>query len=376
MPKNIVICCDGTSNQPSTDMTNVAKLYFTLVKDPLTQTTFYHPGVGTMEPPGALTWTEKTLTVLDGLAMGGGIQNDIRDAYVFLCDTFSPGDRVFIFGFSRGAYTARALTGLLKMYGLIQSGNAPLAPYAIRMIFAINRATLRNDKATADRVFELAHRFNATFSRSCQPYFVGLWDTVSSVGWFAHPTHLPFTANNADIAIARHAVAIDEHRAFFPPNLWWPAPPTPGPRDLVQVWFPGVHCDVGGGYPEGPESAQSKYPLAWMIGEASKAGLLVDATRRDDILGITSGSGYQPASVEFPLHESLTGWWRLAEFIPKPYYDRATKRRTWRANLFRRRDMTEFPTPPDPPVPLVHACAYLRGTEYIKRLPPNAQRVD
>jgi uncharacterized protein (DUF2235 family) len=376
MPKNIVICCDGTSNQPASDLTNVAKLCFTLINDPLRQLTFYHPGVGTMEPPGALTWTEKTATILDGLAMGGGIQNDIRDAYVFLCDTFSSGDQVFIFGFSRGAYTARALTGLLKMYGLIEPGNAPLAPYAIRMMFAINRATRRNDKKTADKVFELASRFKVTYSRSCHPHFVGLWDTVSSVGWLAHPTHLPYTANNADIAIARHAVAIDEHRAFFPSNLWWPAQPNPGPKDLLQVWFPGVHCDVGGGYPEGPESAQSKYPLTWMIREAVQAGLLVDRARVDDILGVAPGSKYQKASVDFPLHESLTGFWRLAEFIPKPYYDRATQRRTWRANLFRRRDMSALPKPPDPPIPLVHGSAYLRGPEYVKRIPSNAQRVD
>ncbi len=368
MPKNIVICCDGTSNQPAHEMTNVAKLYFTLVNDPLRQVTFYHPGVGTMEPPGALTWSEKTVTVLDGLAMGAGIQNDIRDAYVFLSDSFVPGDQLFVFGFSRGAYTARALTGLLTMYGLIEPGNGPLAPYAIRMMFAINRATARKDDATAKRVFDLAERFKATYSRVCRPHFVGLWDTVSSVGWFAHPTHLPYTRNSPDIAIARHAIAIDEHRAFFPPNLWWPAAHDPsGPKDLVQVWFPGVHCDVGGGYPEGSQSAQSKYPLAWMIREAEKAGLIVDPARRDDILGITPGSRYVKASVEYPLHESLKGFWVLAEFLPKPHYDMKTQRTSWRANLFRRRQM--------PPSPLVHESAFLRGGDYLKRIPADAQCV-
>lgn len=369
MPRNLVICCDGTSNQPAADMTNVAKLYFTLENDPARQITFYHPGLGTMEPPGALTPAEKFTTVTLGLAMGRGIEDDIRDAYVFLADYYLLGDQVFLFGFSRGAYTARGVAGLLRMYGLIEPGNAPLAPYAIRMMFAINRAQDRKDDETAKQVFTLAARFRATYSRKCQPHFVGVWDTVSSVGWFAHPTRLPYTANNPDVAISRHAVAIDEHRAFFPSNLWRPSLEVPsGPKDLQQVWFPGSHCDVGGGYPEGPQSAQSKYPLEWMIREARAAGLLVNQSKVDDILGISSNSHFQKASVQFPPHESLTGWWTLAEFIPKPYYDYATGRRRWRPNLFRRRVM--------PPGALVHASAFLRGKPYTDRLPPDAQRVE
>lgn len=369
MPRNIVICCDGTSNQPAHDMTNVAKLYFTLENDPGRQITFYHPGLGTMEPPGALTRPEKFTTVTLGLAIGRGVEDDIRDAYVFLADHYDPGDQVFLFGFSRGAYTARALAGLLKMYGLIEPGNAPLAPYAIRMMFAINRARDRNDDEAAKQVFGLAARFRNTYSRQCKPHFVGLWDTVSSIGWFAHPTRLPYTANNPDVAIARHAVAIDEHRAFFPPNLWRPSAEQPsGPTDLRQVWFPGSHCDVGGGYPEGPQSAQSKYPLAWMINEACAAGLLANQDKVDDVLGVSPNSHYQRANTQFPLHESLTGWWVLAEFIPKPHYDYATDQTSWRANFFRRRVL--------PPGALVHASAFMRGEAYTDRLPADAQRAD
>lgn len=369
MAKNIVICCDGTSNQPATDMTNVAKLRYALENDPTAQITFYHPGVGTMEPPGALTRFQRFWTVTLGLAIGLGIQDDIRDAYVFLVDRFEPGDRVFIFGFSRGAYTARALAGLLRMYGLIEPGNGPLAPYAIRMMFAINRARSRKDDQAASNVFELAQRFRETYTRECKPHFLGLWDTVSSVGWFSHPTRLPNTANNPDVAISRHAVAIDERRSFFPSNLWKPKTEGPsGPRDLQQVWFPGSHCDVGGGYPEGNESAQSKYPLEWIMREARAAGLIFNEARASEVLGMTSGSRYTPRSVNFKLHNSLKGWWILAEFIPKPYYDFDTGQRSWRANLFRRRPMPEGS--------LVHASAYLRGNDYCKRLPPGAGRVD
>jgi len=368
MGKNVVICCDGTSNQPADDMTNVVKLYFALENDPARQITFYHPGLGTMEPPGALTWGAKVATTTLGLAMGRGIQDDMRDAYVFLVDHYSSDDQLYIFGFSRGAYTARALAGLLRMYGLIQPGNAPLAPYAIRMMFAINRARKKGDDKTAEEVFTLAQRFRDTYSRPCNPHFIGLWDTVSSVGWFAHPTHLPYTANNPDVAIARHAIAIDERRAFFPPNLWRPdLKKTPsGPANLKQVWFPGSHCDVGGGYPEGPQSAQSKYPLEWMLGEARAAGLLLNQGRVDEVLGRSPNSSYHKPCVDFPLHESLIGWWRIAEFVPKPHYDYATDRTDWRANLFRHRIV--------PPGALIHESAYLRES-YSQRLPADAQRV-
>jgi uncharacterized protein (DUF2235 family) len=370
MPRNVVLCCDGTSNQPADDMTNVVKLYFALdTSDSTQQIAYYHPGLGTMEPPGALTPDEKFATVTLGLATGRGIQDDIRDAYVFLADYYLQGDRVFIFGFSRGAFTARAIAGLLKMYGLIAAGNAALAPYAIRMMFAINHAEKHGDSQTVNQVFELAQRFRETYSRDCKPRFVGVWDTVSSVGWLSHPTHLPYTANNPDVAISRHAIAIDEHRAFFPPNLWRPSPQPPsGPVDLQQVWFPGSHCDVGGGYAEGPESAQSKYPLAWMLREAQAAGLLLDAAKVSEILGKSPGSRYQEASVDFPLHESLKGWWRLAEFMPKPCYDYATRKTTWRPNLFARRVL--------PPNAWVHESAYLRGPDYLKRLPPGTRRVN
>src|SRR5215212_195135 len=140
MPKNIVLCCDGTANEFSQDRTNVVKLFYTLVEDPARQVAYYHPGLGTMEPAGALTTFSRKITRLLGLAIGYGLENDIRDAYVFLMNCYEPGDSVSLFGFSRGAYTVRAVASLLHMYGLIPKGNDPLVPYAIRMLRAINKA--------------------------------------------------------------------------------------------------------------------------------------------------------------------------------------------------------------------------------------------
>lgn len=365
MSKNVVLCCDGTANEFAQDKTNVVKLFATLVHDPARQVAYYHPGVGTMEPPGALTTIGRKITKGLGLAIGYGLQADIRDAYVFIMNHFEVGDRLFLFGFSRGAYTVRAVASLLHMYGLLRSGNEPVVPYAIRMMMAIMNIHDR-DTPNLNRLnsyFNLAREFKDYFCLSCGPHFVGVWDTVSSVGWIENPLRLPYTADNPDISIGRHAIAIDEHRAFFRTNLWRPEP-NGGPKDIKQVWFPGVHCDVGGGYPES-ESALSKIPLQWMIREAEQAGLLTDEARVSLVLG-GAGHGYVAPNPTGPMHESLTGFWNLAEFVPKRHYDWRRKTETHTMNLYRRRTI--------PPESLIHESAYQRGSEYIKRLPSDGQR--
>ena len=372
MPKNIVICCDGTANEFTRDRTNVVKLFFTLRHEPGRQVAYYHPGLGTMEATGAVTSIGRKVTKLLGKAIGYGLEADVRDAYVFLMNCYEEGDRVYLFGFSRGAYTVRAVASLLHMYGLIRPGNEPLVPYAIRMMMAITMLAKRNaDKSSPTGVqiagyFSLAEQFKDHFCRTgCNPYFVGIWDTVSSVGWIESPVRLPYTASNADIQIGRHAVAIDERRAFFRTNLWHPKPGE-GPKDVKQVWFPGVHSDVGGGYPE-EQSGLAKIALAWMLREAMAANLQTDPARVDLVLG-RAGGGYAEPCAKAKLHESLTLLWWPAEFIPKHHYDWQQKRETRRMNLFRRRTI--------PPGSLIHRAAYERGESYAKRLPADAIRVE
>ncbi|MDR3703147.1 MAG: DUF2235 domain-containing protein [Candidatus Sulfopaludibacter sp.] len=348
MPKNIVICCDGTANEFARDRTNVVKLYYALEHDTAAQIAFYHPGLGTMEPAGALTPPARYITRGLGMAMGYGLSSDIGGAYTFLMNNYQDDDFVYLFGFSRGAYTARAVCSLLTMYGLIRPGNDPLVPYAVRMMLAIDRArklkerrgssTPQEDDAVAG-YFQLAEDFKRSMGREgCNPYFVGVWDTVSSVGWVADPVKIPYSADNPSIRYGRHAIAIDEKRAFFRTNRWVPSRELAehGPRDVKQVWFPGVHCDVGGGYPE-DESALSKIPLEWMLEEARAAGLRVNPGRQREILGESPGSKYQGPDPDGPMHESLKGWWKLAEVIEKPHYDFATGETVKRANRGRRR---------------------------------------
>lgn len=371
MSKNIVLCCDGTSNQFSKDRTNVIKLYSVLQQSDA-QVTYYHPGIGTMEPTGALTPLSRGFFKTIEMAVGWGLEYDIRDAYVFLMRTYQPGDKVYMFGFSRGAYTVRAVAALLHAYGLIRPDNESLVPYAVRMMMAIQRAnnrgltTANNDEFA--KYSKLSREFKATMCRTdCKPWFVGVFDTVSSVGWLENPLKLPYVTNNPDIQYGRHAIAIDEHRAFFRSHLWRPAnSPTPsGPVDVKQVWFPGCHSDIGGGHPES-ESGLAKLTLEWMIAEAKPAGLLVDDAKVAQVLG-RSGGDYVPPDPNGKLHESLTGFWNVAEFIPKKHFDFATGKTSRRANRYRRRTI--------PPKSLVHESAFLRKDNYKACLPADAVMV-
>src|SRR5204862_768482 len=166
------------------------------------------------------------------------------------------------------------------------------------------------------------------------------------------------------------AVAIDERRAFFRNHLWRlsESPETSsGPKDLKQVWFAGVHSDVGGGYAE-EESALSKIPLEWMIQEAKASGLRVDVARESQVLGRSKPTQYVEPDPNGKLHESLTGFWHLAEFVPKQHYDWATKKTTYRPNLYRRRTI--------PPKSLVHRSVFSRLGGYSSRVPADAIPVD
>ena len=342
MPKNIVICCDGTGNEFSDHNSNVVKLYGTLIIDGKSQIGYYHPGVGTLGAPSARNWLSKTWSMLMGLAFGAGLLDNVGDAYRYLMETYETGDHVYIFGFSRGAYTARALAGVLHMFGLLYPGNDGLIPYVLRMY-----ARRTRNAAGMTHTFSVADGFKSTFCRDVKLHMVGVWDTVSSVGYVWDPVRLPYTGQNPDMKNGRHAISVDERRCYFRNNLWGAA--LPG-QSIKQVWFAGVHSDVGGSYPEA-ESGLAKIALEWMLCEAISLGLLVDPARADYILGrkaATSSALTVPAppapTLPTPpapappdpramVHNSLTtGWW-VVEFLPHKYYDLAEKRAKWRIPL-------------------------------------------
>lgn len=358
--RNLVVCCDGTANEFERDRTNVLKLSLALIKDPDRQLLYYHPGIGTRAPAGVVSRTGAFLARLAGKAFGYGLKADIADAYTFIMNEYRPGDRLYLFGFSRGAYTVRAVTALLHLYGLIGRGNEALVPYAVRLLWSINRA--RGDDKKVEEYFALAREFKQTLrDRACKPHFLGIWDTVSSVGWIGTPVALPYTKDLPDVEIVRHAVAIDERRAFFRTNLI----ARDAERDFLEVWFPGVHCDVGGGYLE-RDSGLSKISLQWMLSEARKSGLRFDEDVVERVSG-RRGGGYVEPNPRAPLHNSLTWNWWPAEFLPKRYFDRKRRRETWRMSLFRRRTFG--------PAPYVHDSAWQVGGNYEERLPADARRL-
>src|SRR5271169_4737313 len=204
--KNIVICCDGTGNEFGDNNSNVVKLYATLDINEK-QIGYYHPGVGTMGAPSANNKLEAGWSVVKGMAFGAGLMANVGDAYRYLMNLYQDGDDIYLFGFSRGAYTARALAGVLHMYGLLFPGNDGLIPYVIRLYAKRSR-----DAGGMNHTFEVAEGFKSTFCRHCPLHFVGVWDTVSSVGWIWNPVRLPYTAQNPDMVIGRHAISIDERR--------------------------------------------------------------------------------------------------------------------------------------------------------------------
>jgi len=318
MSKNIVICCDGTGNEFGGDRnSNVVKLYSTLIINEA-QCGYYHPGVGTMGAPNARNWVEKKWSQLEGLAFGAGLLPNVADAYRYLMDVHAPGDKVFLFGFSRGSYTARALAGVLHMYGLLCPGNDGLIPYIIRMFARKSRKA-----GGMQQTLGVAEYFKSTFSRDCPIFFEGLWDTVSSVGWITDPVVLPFSARNPSMHIGRHAVSIHERRCYYRQNLW--GLPFEG-QDIKQVWFAGVHSDVGGSYPES-QSGLSKVTLEWMLQEAAAAGLEVDHEKAAIVLGeaprtqVWMPDYVPPDATKGAIHRSLRGAWWILELLPHKYVD-------------------------------------------------------
>lgn len=364
MAKNVVVCCDGTANQVFVgNDTNVVRLCAVTIKDPERQVLYYGPGVGTMEAEGALTWFGRFLTRVAGFAFGYGIARDIRNAYAFIVAHYEPGDRLYLFGFSRGAYTARAVASLLRLYGLLRIGNESLVPYIVRELLSFDSAFLQflapgRNQRRVDAKFAKARSIREIFAtRVCKPHFIGVWDTVSSVGWVYNPARIPYTAKNPDVAVGRHALALDEKRAFFIRNLWQfdPTASPEGPHDIKEVWFAGVHSDVGGGYPE-RDSGLAKITLEWMLREAEEHGFVVDRQAKERELGL-AGQGRAKPDPNAKMHNSMTWLWALAEFVPLV----SGLRGKIRINLFRPRFV--------PPGALIHESVQRRAG-YKRPLPP------
>jgi len=278
MGKNVVICLDGTNNKLRAAVnTNVVRLFDMLdLSDETKQVGYYDPGVGTFASPAAWSPPARTLSRLSGLAFGAGLRHNLGEAYTWLLRVHEPGDRVFVFGFSRGAYTARALTGMLEVFGILRPGAENLVPYAVA-----EYAKQERRRSTED--WDLLREYARIYGRPVdgrkdhvEVHFVGLWDTVKAAGPLWRQLKWPWTRKLQHARTVRHAVSIDERRRPYREYLVHAPDPDhliPPEQDLVEVWFAGVHSDVGGMFRHG--ARLSDLPLKWMAEEAVAAGLLV-----------------------------------------------------------------------------------------------------
>ena len=280
MGKNIVVCCDGTGNEYGNNNTNVVDMFTPVVRD-ADQLAYYDPGIGTFSIFGRVLG--KKIGAVLGQAFGSGLTENIEDAYLYLMDRYQPGDRVFLFGFSRGAFTVRALAGMLNKVGLLQKGSVNLIPYASSIYSTHDNA-------------RVAAGFKETYCHECSPYFIGVWDTVGSLGyWFGK--EFSDERLNKNVPHAYHAISIDEKRKKFPVSIW-EENDLPPDQNIVQAWFAGVHSDVGGSY---EERGLSDIALIWMLENAEKQGLKLKEGWKDKLNPDPLGK----------LHESRTGLWRL-----------------------------------------------------------------
>ncbi|MWA05322.1 DUF2235 domain-containing protein [Actinomadura sp. LD22] len=321
MTKRLVVCCDGTWNfadqatagRPAP--TNVTKIALSVApEDPagVEQRVYYHCGVGTTR------WER-----LRGGAFGFGLARNVLDAYRFVIDDYAAGDDLFLFGFSRGAYTARSLAGLIRNCGVLRRENAD----RVQEAWELYRNAAEKPSGVASALFRRAYSYDPRIR------FLGMFDTVGALGvpamgprWLRplaerlnrrrefHDTRLSSRVDGAF-----QALAIDERREVFEPALWHQKPGADG-QEMKQVWFSGAHCDVGGGC---PDASLSDIALLWMADRARAYGLGF----RPGAFGPDGPADMAPSeSTLFRVapdmmarpHDSLTRFYRLMPAVDRP----------------------------------------------------------
>lgn len=324
--KNIVICCDGTANDVRGPHTNVLRFFRSLVRDD-SQIAYYDSGVGTVADPSLMISPAKSLGKSLDMAVGSSVMRQVCSAYRFLVKNWQEGDKVFLFGFSRGAYAVRALAGLLYRTGLLRP--------------ELEHLTELGWTAYSSADFRACGSFKYAFAqKSPIPiHFMGVWDTVSSFGAMTSFKTLPQTRNNSLVAHIRHAVAIHERRVCFKPNLFGEKN-----QDVIEIWFKGAHGDVGGGWPE-EKSGLAKITLQWMYEESQKFDCKLKPHQIKFFLGESDVEHSQvKPNPSQKVNNSMVGLWHLLEFLPRREWDHTTKPEMMRwhlPNLYRSREIPD-----------------------------------
>ncbi|OQX17032.1 MAG: hypothetical protein BWK76_10835 [Desulfobulbaceae bacterium A2] len=263
--RRLIMCFDGTWNDVK-DQTNVSRIHAAIAAIPegggpgVPQLKYYDEGVGT-----------HLGSKLSGGMLGQGLSHNVREGYAWLIRKWQPEDQLFLFGFSRGAFTARSLAGMIGKCGLVQEEN-PGADERQRKASAMQQAkTVSRRYKSCNRAETIQPLGSAT--RRIPIHFIGVWDTVGALGVpllnlsYAEGFHNTSLGDNVDFAY--QALAIDEHRKDYEAALWTRIP-HPKRQVVEQRWFPGAHANVGGGY---EDDLLPEPPLAWIAGKARERGL-------------------------------------------------------------------------------------------------------
>lgn len=264
--KRIIICADGTWNRPEENIeedfpTNVLKFARGIAptdEDDIKQIVFYDWGIG--------SYHDK----FSGGGFGAGLEKNVMDGYRFLVHNYEQGDKIFLFGFSRGAYTIRSLCGLINNCNILKGSESNLIEEAFELY--------KNPDHSPMSDYSVDWRNKHSIVDSSTITFVGVWDTVGAMGLpfsffgLIKDKHLFYDNKlGSNVTTARHALSLDERRDDFEPTIWKPNSNV----DLKQVWFAGVHSDVGGGYKydDSDNSFLSDIPMTWLMNEAHAKGL-------------------------------------------------------------------------------------------------------
>ncbi|KAI0044937.1 hypothetical protein FA95DRAFT_1608100 [Auriscalpium vulgare] len=329
--RNLVVCLDGAADQFSEKNTNIAELYSRLEKND-EQLTYYHYNGGVAMHAGSwnpLSSLKQAVAHTLEMVLAGDFKRVALNAYQWLAENYQAGDRIFLFGFSRGAYHARVIAGMIEKVGLLRKGDPDQFDSAYELYAAAKSEgdnARSGSKSSSNRPNVLCAHFKQMLSQpGARVHFVGAWDTVASVGVVKGPSLPETTTGMRHVCVFRHGLALDERRCKFLPEFanGGAGPSQAGIGNVKEVWFVGTHADVGGGNVPGIVGPA----MHWMTSEALAHGLRAQPV-----------SGWE----SFPPHPSL-GWiWKIIEVLPVrrlSYKDAASTTR--RLNLGRPREIKE-----------------------------------
>lgn len=304
----LIVCCDGTGNiWGNGHDTNVVKIARLLVKDDQ-QLLYYDPGVGTTDNFPPIDFSSRIHAYAHrfvGLAFAGGIYEDVAGGYEFLVNNYRAGDRICLFGFSRGAFTVRSIAGIVDEFGLVRPAAQAIVPILVRAYFLpSDRSTGSSGKTRSALAEDIQTNFCSPAGAAATIYFLGVWDTVESVGLGGLRITTDTNVRQKRYHHVRHAVALNEQRWKYSPRLYTSdgEPVCPG-QTFRQVWFTGCHSDIGGSY---ADASLSNLTLRWMIDQAQDPAVglrFADAARL--VSGNPNGLAHDEAFI--------SPWWTLVE---------------------------------------------------------------